>query len=61
MQPKTWAGCHVPLITPFKDDYSLDEAGLRKLVNYFIEEEKVRRAGALRDDRGVPHPDQRRA
>jgi 4-hydroxy-tetrahydrodipicolinate synthase len=40
MQPKTWAGCHVPLITPFKDDYSLDEAGLRKLVNYFIEEEK---------------------
>jgi 4-hydroxy-tetrahydrodipicolinate synthase len=28
------------LITPFKDDCSLDEAGLRKLVNYFIEEEK---------------------
>jgi 4-hydroxy-tetrahydrodipicolinate synthase len=28
------------LITPFKDDYSLDEAGLRRLVNYFIEEEK---------------------
>lgn len=40
MQPKTWAGCHVPLITPFKDDYSLDEPGLRKLVNYLIEEEK---------------------
>jgi len=40
MQPKTWAGCHVPLITPFKDDLSLDEAGLRRLVNYFIEEEK---------------------
>jgi 4-hydroxy-tetrahydrodipicolinate synthase len=40
MQPKTWAGCHIPLITPFKDDYSLDEAGLKKLVNYFIEEEK---------------------
>lgn len=40
MQPKTWAGCHIPLITPFKDDYSLDEPGLRKLVNYFIEEEK---------------------
>jgi 4-hydroxy-tetrahydrodipicolinate synthase len=40
MQPKTWAGCHVPLITPFRDDYSLDEAGLRRLVNYFIEEEK---------------------
>jgi 4-hydroxy-tetrahydrodipicolinate synthase len=40
MQPKTWAGCHIPLITPFKDDYSLDEAGLRKLVNHFIEVEK---------------------
>jgi 4-hydroxy-tetrahydrodipicolinate synthase len=40
MQPKTWAGCHVPLITPFRDDYSLDETGLRRLVNYFIEEEK---------------------
>src|SRR4030043_786884 len=40
MQPKTWAGCHVPLITPFKDDGALDEPGLRRLVNYFIEEEK---------------------
>ncbi len=40
MQPKTWAGCHIPLITPFRDDFSLDEPGLRKLVNYFIEEEK---------------------
>ena len=40
MKPKTWAGCHIPLITPFKDDFSLDEPGLRKLVNYFIEEEK---------------------
>jgi len=28
------------LITPFKDDGSLDEPGLRRLVNYFIEEEK---------------------
>ena len=40
MQAKTWPGVHVPLITPFKDDYSLDEAGLRRLVNYYIEEEK---------------------
>jgi 4-hydroxy-tetrahydrodipicolinate synthase len=40
MQPKTWAGCHVPMITPFKDDYSLDVEGLKRLVNYFIEEEK---------------------
>ena len=40
MQPKTWAGCHIPLITPFKADYSLDVDGLKKLVDYFIEEEK---------------------
>lgn len=40
MQPQTWAGCHVPLITPFKDDYSVDWDGLKRLVNYFIEEEK---------------------
>ncbi len=40
MQPKTWAGCHVPLITPFKEDYSVDWDGLRRLVNYFIEEER---------------------
>jgi 4-hydroxy-tetrahydrodipicolinate synthase len=40
MQVQSWAGCHVPIITPFKDDYSVDEAGLRKLVNYYIEEIK---------------------
>jgi 4-hydroxy-tetrahydrodipicolinate synthase len=40
MQTQSWAGCHVPIITPFKDDYSIDEAGLRKLVNYYIEEVK---------------------
>ncbi len=40
MQAQSWAGCHVPLITPFKDDFSIDEAGLRKLVNYYIEEVK---------------------
>jgi len=28
-------------VTPFKDDYSLDEKGLRRLINYLIEEEKV--------------------
>lgn len=39
-KPHTWAGCHVPIITPFKDDYSVDWDGLRRLVNYFIEEEK---------------------
>ncbi|NWF56872.1 MAG: 4-hydroxy-tetrahydrodipicolinate synthase [Syntrophaceae bacterium] len=40
MQPKTWVGCHIPLITPFKADYSLDVDGLQKLIDYFIEEEK---------------------
>ncbi len=40
MQTQNWSGCHVPIITPFKDDYSIDEAGLRKLVNHFIEEVK---------------------
>jgi len=40
MQPKTWAGCHIPLITPFKADLSLDVDGLKRLVDYFIEEEK---------------------
>lgn len=29
------------MVTPFKDDYSLDEDGIRRLVDYFIEEEKV--------------------
>lgn len=38
MQMQSWAGCHVPIITPFRDDLSIDEAGLRKLVHYYIEE-----------------------
>ncbi len=36
-----FTGCHVPLVTPFKDDLSLDEVGLRRLVNHFIDVEKV--------------------
>ncbi len=40
MKTQSWAGCHVPIITPFKDDYSIDEAGLRQLVNYYIEDVK---------------------
>lgn len=40
MQTQNWSGCHVPIITPFQDDYSIDEAGLRRLVNYYIEEVK---------------------
>ena len=38
MQIPSWSGCHIPIITPFKDDLSVDETGLRKLVNYYIEE-----------------------
>ena len=38
MQIQSWSGCHIPIITPFKDDLSIDETGLRKLVNYYIEE-----------------------
>jgi 4-hydroxy-tetrahydrodipicolinate synthase len=38
MQMQSWAGCHVPIITPFRDDLSIDETGLRRLVNYYIEE-----------------------
>ncbi len=38
---KDFSGCHIPFVTPFKDDYSLDVEGLRRLINYLIEEEKV--------------------
>lgn len=41
MKYKDFSGCHIPLVTPFKDDLSIDEEGLRKLVNYFIDDEKV--------------------
>lgn len=34
-------GCHIPLVTPFMEDGSIDEQGLRKLVNHLIEVEKV--------------------
>ncbi|MDR2337694.1 MAG: 4-hydroxy-tetrahydrodipicolinate synthase [Deltaproteobacteria bacterium] len=32
-------GFHIPIITPFADDYSIDEASLRKLTNYCIAEQ----------------------
>jgi 4-hydroxy-tetrahydrodipicolinate synthase len=32
------SGCHLPIITPFTEDYKLDESGLRQLVNYYIED-----------------------
>lgn len=38
MRIPSWAGCHVPIITPFRNDLSIDETGLRKLVNYYIAE-----------------------
>ncbi len=41
MKIKDFSGCHIPLVTPFKSDYSLDIDGLRRLINYLIEEEKV--------------------
>jgi 4-hydroxy-tetrahydrodipicolinate synthase len=41
MHQKDFTGCHIPIVTPFKDDYSIDEGGLKKLVNYLIEEEGV--------------------
>ncbi len=34
-------GCHIPLVTPFLEDGSIDAPGLRKLVNHLIEVEKV--------------------
>jgi len=41
MDQEDFTGCHVPIVTPFKNDYSLDEEGLRRLVNHLIEEEGV--------------------
>jgi 4-hydroxy-tetrahydrodipicolinate synthase len=41
MKIKDFSGCHIPLVTPFKSDYSLDIDGLRRLINYLIEEERV--------------------
>ena len=36
-----WTGIHIPIITPFKDDFSVDEPGLRQLVDYLIDEQKA--------------------
>jgi 4-hydroxy-tetrahydrodipicolinate synthase len=41
MAQHNWTGIHIPIITPFKDDYSIDEDGLRRLVDYVIEEQKA--------------------
>jgi len=41
MTQYNWSGIHIPIITPFRDDYSIDEDGLRRLVDYLIEEQKA--------------------
>lgn len=41
MKAIDFSGCHIPLVTPFKEDFSLDIDGLRRLIHYLIEEEKV--------------------
>jgi len=41
MAQDNWSGIHIPIITPFKDDYSIDEDGLHRLVDYCIEEQKA--------------------
>ncbi len=38
MTYKEFYGCHLPIITPFNDDYSVDYDGLKRLVNYYIDE-----------------------
>ncbi|HEY3375577.1 MAG TPA: 4-hydroxy-tetrahydrodipicolinate synthase [Candidatus Aquicultor sp.] len=41
MGNKAWnlKGCLIPIITPFTDDYKVDEAGLRTLIDYLIDEQ----------------------
>lgn len=41
MSHKQWdlKGCLLPIITPFTDDFKIDEPGLRVLIDYFINEQ----------------------
>ncbi|MEW5706347.1 MAG: 4-hydroxy-tetrahydrodipicolinate synthase [Actinomycetota bacterium] len=41
MSRKTWdlKGCLIPVITPFTEDYKIDKAGLRILIDYLIDEQ----------------------
>ncbi|MCL5292737.1 MAG: 4-hydroxy-tetrahydrodipicolinate synthase [Actinobacteria bacterium] len=41
MGQKKWdlRGCLIPIITPFTDEYKLDESGLRRLTDYLIEQQ----------------------
>ncbi len=41
MAQRNWSGIHIPIITPFKDDDSIDEDGLRRLVDYMIDVQKA--------------------
>jgi 4-hydroxy-tetrahydrodipicolinate synthase len=41
MTQHNWSGIHIPIVTPFRDDSSIDEAGLRRLVDYLIEVQKA--------------------
>ena len=41
MTQQNWSGVHIPIITPFKDDYSVDEDSLRRLVDYLIDVQKA--------------------
>ncbi len=35
---RDFSGCWVPLITPFNNDLTIDEKGLRQLVDYFVDQ-----------------------
>jgi 4-hydroxy-tetrahydrodipicolinate synthase len=41
MHIKQWdlKGCLIPVITPFTDQFEIDEEGLRKLIDYLIDEQ----------------------
>jgi 4-hydroxy-tetrahydrodipicolinate synthase len=41
MTQHNWSGIHIPIVTPFRDDSSIDEDGLRRLVDYLIEVQKA--------------------
>ena len=41
MAQQNWSGIHIPIITPFRDDGSVDEDGLRRLVDYLIGVQKA--------------------
>jgi 4-hydroxy-tetrahydrodipicolinate synthase len=41
MAQHNWSGIHIPIITPFRDDASVDKDGLRRLVDYLIDVQKA--------------------